>query len=114
MKTPLLSASGLTKLYGGRAACRGVSLSIVEGEVLAIVGESGSGKSTLLNMLSGRLRPDGGDVTYRMRDGEEREIFALSEAERRLLLRTDWGFVHQDSALGLRMNVSAAATSASG
>ncbi len=107
MKTPLLSASGLTKLYGGRAACRGVSLSIVEGEVLAIVGESGSGKSTLLNMLSGRLRPDGGDVTYRMRDGEEREIFALSEAERRLLLRTDWGFVHQDSALGLRMNVSA-------
>ncbi len=107
MKTPLLSASGLTKFYGGRAACRGVSLSIVEGEVLAIVGESGSGKSTLLNMLSGRLRPDGGDVTYRMRDGEEREIFALSEAERRLLLRTDWGFVHQDSALGLRMNVSA-------
>ncbi len=75
--------------------------------MLAIVGESGSGKSTLLNMLSGRLRPDGGDVTYRMRDGEEREIFALSEAERRLLLRTDWGFVHQDSALGLRMNVSA-------
>ncbi len=107
MKTPLLSASGLTKLYGGRAACRGVSLSIAEGEVLAIVGESGSGKSTLLNMLSGRLSPDAGDVSYRMRDGEMREIFALSEAERRLLLRTDWGFVHQDSALGLRMNVSA-------
>ncbi len=84
-----------------------MSLSIAEGEVLAIVGESGSGKSTLLNMLSGRLRPDAGDVSYRMRDGEMREIFALSEAERRLLLRTDWGFVHQDSALGLRMNVSA-------
>ena len=107
MKTPLLSASGLTKLYGGRAACRGVNLSIAEGEVLAIVGESGSGKSTLLNMMSGRLRPDAGDVSYRMRDGETREIFALSEAERRLLLRTDWGFVHQDAALGLRMNVSA-------
>ncbi len=107
MTAPLLSASGLTKLYGGRVACKGVSLTIEEGEVLAIVGESGSGKSTLLNMLSGRLRPDAGDVTYRMRDGEAREIFALSEAERRLLLRTDWGFVHQDAALGLRMNVSA-------
>jgi putative phosphonate transport system ATP-binding protein len=107
MNTPLLSAAGLTKLYGGRAACRNVSLSIAEGEVLAIVGESGSGKSTLLNMLSGRLRPDAGDVSYRMRDGAMREIFALSEAERRLLLRTDWGFVHQDAALGLRMNVSA-------
>ena len=107
MTMPLLAASGLTKLYGGRVACKGVSLAIEEGEVLAIVGESGSGKSTLLNMLSGRLRPDAGDVAYRMRDGEAREIFALSEAERRLLLRTDWGFVHQDAALGLRMNVSA-------
>jgi putative phosphonate transport system ATP-binding protein len=107
MKAPLLSADGLTKLYGGRAACRDVGLSIDEGEVLAIVGESGSGKSTLLNMISGRMRPDAGEVRYRMRDGEPREIFALSEAERRLLLRTDWGFVHQDAALGLRMNVSA-------
>ncbi len=107
MTTPLLSAAGLSKFYGARAACRGVSLAIDEGEVLAIVGESGSGKSTLLNMLSGRLAPDAGSVAYRMRDGVQRNIFALSEAERRLLLRTDWGFVHQDASLGLRMNVSA-------
>jgi putative phosphonate transport system ATP-binding protein len=107
MTTPLLSASGLTKLYGSRAACRNVSISIDEGEVLAIVGESGSGKSTLLNMLSGRLAPDDGRVAYRMRDGVQRDVFRLSEAERRLLLRTDWGFVHQDATLGLRMNVSA-------
>ena len=82
-------------------------MSIDEGEVLAIVGESGSGKSTLLNLLSGRLQPDTGEVRYRMRDGVERDLARLSEAERRLLSRTDWGFVHQDAALGLRMNVSA-------
>jgi putative phosphonate transport system ATP-binding protein len=82
-------------------------MSIDEGEVLAIVGESGSGKSTLLNLLSGRLAPDSGEVRYRMRDGVERDLAQLSEAERRLLARTDWGFVHQDAALGLRMNVSA-------
>jgi putative phosphonate transport system ATP-binding protein len=82
-------------------------MSIDEGEVLAIVGESGSGKSTLLNLLSGRLAPDTGEVRYRMRDGVERDLAQLSEAERRLLARTDWGFVHQDAALGLRMNVSA-------
>lgn len=104
---PLLEAQSLSKSYGGRPACRHVSLSLDAGEVLAIVGESGSGKSTLLNLLSGRLAPDAGSVRYRMRDGTARDVAAMSEAERRLLARTDWGFVHQDAALGLRMNVSA-------
>jgi putative phosphonate transport system ATP-binding protein len=107
MTAPLLIAEGLSKSYGRVTACGHVSLAIDEGEVLAIVGESGSGKSTLLNMLSGRLPPDSGTVSYRMRDGETRRLDALSEAERRLLMRTDWGFVHQDAAQGLRMNVSA-------
>ena len=107
MNAPLLTAAGLAKSYGGRPAVRQVSLQLDEGEVLAIVGESGSGKSTLLNMLSGRLPPDQGAVSYRMRDGVTRALDALSEPERRLLMRTDWGFVHQDAALGLRMNVSA-------
>lgn len=104
---PLLEARSLAKSYGGRAACAHVSLTIDAGEVLAIVGESGSGKSTLLNLLSGRLKPDTGTVRYRMRDGVMRDLARMSEAERRLLARTDWGFVHQDAALGLRMNVSA-------
>ncbi len=104
---PLLSAANLTKRYGARIGCQDVSFSIGEGEVLAIVGESGSGKSTLLNLLSGRLPPDEGSVSYRMRDGETRNLVTLSEAERRLLSRTDWGFVHQDSTQGLRMSVSA-------
>ena len=104
---PLLVADGLTRRYGARIACSDISLSIHEGEVLAIVGESGSGKSTLLSLLSSQLQPDAGIVRYRMRDGITRDLFSLSEAERRLLLRTDWGFVHQDARLGLRMSVSA-------
>jgi putative phosphonate transport system ATP-binding protein len=107
MITPLLEASLLSKSFGGRRAVGDVSLTIDEGEVLAIVGESGSGKSTLLNMLSGRLTPDRGQILYRMRDNTQRNIFNLSEADRRLLLRTDWGFIHQDAVQGLRMNVSA-------
>lgn len=107
LSPPLLTATDISKSYGGRPACRRVGFSIDEGEVLAIVGESGSGKTTLLNMISGRLAPDGGEVLYRMRDGSRRNIIELSEAERRLLMRTDWGFVHQDAAQGLRMNVSA-------
>ena len=106
---PILSAHGLAKSYGGRLACTDIGFDLYEGEVLSVVGESGSGKSTLLGLLSARLTPDAGSIGYRMRDGAMRDIRHLSEAERRLLMRTDWGFVHQDAALGLRMGVSAGA-----
>ncbi|MFG1429001.1 phosphonate C-P lyase system protein PhnK [Roseixanthobacter glucoisosaccharinicivorans] len=104
---PLLSARGLTKFYGARLGCRDVDLDVHPGEVVAIVGESGSGKSTLLGLLSTELDPSAGTVSYRMRDGVMRGLADLSEAERRLLLRTDWGFVRQHAEQGLRMAVSA-------
>src|ERR1700753_2156441 len=103
---PLLIAEGLSKNYGKIAACRDISFSLYPGEVLAIVGESGSGKSTLLQLLSAQLGPTSGRVSYRMRDGVSRDLASLGEAERRFLFRTDWGFVHQDPAQGLRMEVS--------
>ncbi|MEJ8571963.1 phosphonate C-P lyase system protein PhnK [Microbaculum marinum] len=103
----LLRASGLSRYYGNRIGCQDVGFELWPGEVLAIVGESGSGKTTLLNCLSGRLTPTAGVVEYRMRDGTARGVFSLSEAERRFLARTDWGFVHQDARDGLRMSVSA-------
>ena len=104
---PLLSVEGLARYYGPRIGCADVSFDLYEGEVLAIVGESGSGKTTLLNLLSTQLDPSAGAIFYRMRDGAMRDVFGLSEAERRLLLRTDWGFVRQDATQGLRMSVSA-------
>ncbi|MCB4769447.1 phosphonate C-P lyase system protein PhnK [Ancylobacter sp. Lp-2] len=104
---PLLVAEGLGKNYGTRIGCRDVSLEVFPGEVLAVVGESGSGKSTLLGLLSTELAASAGRVSYRMRDGELRDLAGLGPAERRLLMRTDWGFVRQNPADGLRMAVSA-------
>jgi len=105
--TPLLSVHRLGKHYGRRLGCVDVSFDLYEGEVLAVVGESGSGKSTLLNLLAAEVMPTEGKALYRMRSGETRDLFALSDAERRFLLRTDWGFVRQDARDGLRMGVSA-------
>src|SRR4030095_10813730 len=67
------------------------------------------GNTPLSICRSTRLPPTSGAVSYRMRDGAFRELYEMSEAERRFLMRTDWGFVHQNPADGLRMTVSAGA-----
>jgi len=106
---PLLLVSEVSKSFGSRRAVDQISFDLWPGEVLAVVGESGSGKTTLLNCISGRLRPDCGSVRFSTRHEGVRNIFEMTQAERRLIARTDWGFVHQRPEEGLRMEVSAGA-----
>ena len=101
---PLLSVRGLTRLYGPEKGCQEVDFDLYPGEVLGIVGESGSGKSTLLSLLSGRCPPDAGTVAYRDDGDRWLDLYAASEAERRTLLRTEWGFVEQNPRDGLRID----------
>ena len=51
----LLKCRDVVKSFGGIQALRGVSLNVMEGEILALVGPNGSGKSTLINMISGHF-----------------------------------------------------------
>lgn len=106
---PLLRVQGITKSFGANVAVDDVSFDLWPGEVLAVVGESGSGKTTLLNCLAGNLAPDSGQIHYRTRKGDEVQIDELAEPEKRLLARTEWGFVHQNPRDGLRLGVSAGA-----
>jgi lipoprotein-releasing system ATP-binding protein len=69
MNEPVLAVSGLVKRYqsGERTleVLRGLDLSLIQGEALAIVGDSGVGKSTLLHILGGLDFPDAGTVAFR-------------------------------------------------
>lgn len=75
-------------------ALKNVTLSIDEGETLAIVGKSGSGKTTLLNVLSGLEHVDMGDVLY---DGKN--FTTISDSQCAKVRLEQFGFVYQDFCL---------------
>jgi ABC-type branched-subunit amino acid transport system ATPase component len=59
---PLLTVEDVHVSYGGVRALHGVSLTVPEGEIVAVLGNNGAGKSTLLRTISGTLPLQGGTV----------------------------------------------------
>lgn len=61
----LLRLSNLNKWYDGLHALQDVSLTISEGEVVALVGDNGAGKSTLVKIIAGAQTADSGEIALR-------------------------------------------------
>ena len=66
--TALVETAGVRKAYGEFVALDDVSLSIAEGELVAVVGPNGAGKTTLVNVLTGLLKPTAGVVRFKGAD----------------------------------------------
>ena len=60
MTTPILTAKDLRKTFGDFEAVKGISFSILRGEIFSLLGPNGAGKTTTINMLSCLLPPTGG------------------------------------------------------
>lgn len=100
----VLKTDNLKKFYGNEEsqvkALNGISLSIEQGEFIAIVGTSGSGKSTLLHMLGGLDRPTSGKVFV-----DDKDIFTLKDEALTIFRRRKIGFVFQAFNLVPVLNV---------
>ena len=60
----MLEVNDIHVYYGAIHALKGVSLSVKEGQIVALIGANGAGKSTTLRTISGLLRPRVGDITF--------------------------------------------------
>ncbi len=100
MSTPAIHALDIEKTFGLTRAVAGASVTVKQGEVVALLGPSGSGKTTLLRIIAGFEVPDGGRVEIGGRqvagDG------AWEEPDRRRI-----GMVFQDGALFPHLSVAA-------
>lgn len=96
--TPLIEAHNIERTFGTGAlttyVLKGISLSVQEGEFIAIMGKSGAGKSTLMYQLSVLDHPTSGTITI---DGID--VNKLTEHEQTVFRLNTLGYVFQDYAL---------------
>ena len=94
---PILEFRDITKRFGDLVANDGISLSLDEGEILALLGENGAGKTTLMNILFGHYMADAGDILV---DGS-----ALPPGSTMAALAAGIGMVHQHFTLADNLTV---------
>ena len=99
MSTPLLSVEALEAGYeAGTPIVRGLSLSVVEGEIVTVLGPNGAGKSTLIKAIAGLVPKFGGRITLAGTD--------ITAAPAHQLARGGLGFVPQTENVFTLMSIA--------
>jgi simple sugar transport system ATP-binding protein len=96
---PILEARKISKIFGHVSALQDVDFAVYPGEIVALIGDNGAGKSTLIKVISGVLRPDGGELSF---EGKPVEIDSPAAAQ---LLGIET--VYQDLALAPDLDAAA-------
>ena len=83
---PAVELAGLSKRFGSRTAVDHLSMTVKQGEILALLGQNGAGKTTTVRMLSGLTRPSEGDAllagySIRREAGQAKRLLNLSPQE---------------------------------
>jgi simple sugar transport system ATP-binding protein len=96
--TALLELRNITKQYGPMLACKDVSISIGEGEIVGLLGDNGAGKSTLVKIMSGVTEATSGEYYWR---GER-----IAKPTRAITEHLGLETIFQDSALVDKLSIT--------
>ena len=92
-----LGVQGLRKRYGKKEVVNGVSLDLHKGEIVGLLGPNGAGKTTTFHMITGMIRPNGGQVYL-----EKKNITSLPMYKR---ARLGIGYLSQEPSVFRRLSV---------
>lgn len=95
--TPIISFHNVKKNYGETHALKDISMSLEQGEFLAVIGTSGCGKTTFLKCINALVTPSSGTVCFEGEDIRKKDIIAL---------RRGMGYCIQSVGLFPHMNVA--------
>jgi phospholipid/cholesterol/gamma-HCH transport system ATP-binding protein len=90
---PAVAVENLRKSFGAHLVLNGITLSVAQGEILAVLGRSGTGKSVLLRLIIGLVQPDSGSIQIQ---GQGLSGLSVDELG---ILRKKMGFLFQHGAL---------------
>jgi ABC-type branched-subunit amino acid transport system ATPase component len=85
MSAPALATSGLNKRFGSLVVANNIGIALPHGVRYALIGPNGAGKTTMINLMTGMLRPDGGQILL---DGDDITALSPEQRVRRGLVRT--------------------------
>ncbi|WP_274628249.1 ATP-binding cassette domain-containing protein [Arvimicrobium flavum] len=98
MAEELVRMENISKYYGRVRALDGVTFRVFRNEIVGLLGDNGAGKSTLIKVLSGAVRPTGGDITIK---GRKVEIRNTTDA-----IANGIETIYQDSALVTQLSIT--------
>ncbi|MBN1175290.1 ABC transporter ATP-binding protein [Candidatus Woesearchaeota archaeon] len=97
MQEPVFKVRGVSKAFNEHVVLDNIDLDIYSGEIIGIIGASGAGKTTFLNTLIGFLRPDKGDIQFRLNHllAYKNSYIYRSVFKKQSLVKQVYGFASQ-------------------